>query len=310
MSTNSPKVLHWCCEAIAFFFALSCGRQDGTVGRMYPADASNNPSVFETDFAENLSTWSTDTGLPGATVMAQVTDPEARDGYVAELRFPGSTSSSSTNNVGPNYVTQLATSSSFSFGKLQTSVKFGTCTTNEETIQSILGYFNDGTDLDQNGITDDIELNIQVMCGALGYLYLTVFTDYESTPTGENFRKMSHIIDFNTGTEYENINDNSDEFAITNEDASLKRPDLLVADQFYELGFEWHSDQVRFFLVDGLDEVTLWTLNDVSHVPQRPVNLMYNLWHPSSHWYPAYGAADFPANDVVMRVDWLRYESF
>jgi hypothetical protein len=198
----------------------------------------------------------------------------------------------------------------FSFGKLQTSVKFGSCASSEETIQSILGYFNDGTDLDQNGRTDDIEIDIQIPCGTLGSLYLTVFTDYESTPSGENFRKMSHIIDFTTGTEYENIADDSDDFVVVNESTVFKRPDLFTTDQFYEVGFEWHNDEVRFFLVDGTDEITLWTLNDVSHVPQRPVNLVYNLWHPASHWFPATGAADFPANDVVMRVDWLRYESF
>jgi hypothetical protein len=43
-------------------------------------------------------------------------------------------------------------------------------------------------------------------------------------------------------------------------------------------------------------------------VPQLPLQAMYNLWHPDTHWYPTDGAADFPASDVVMRVDWLSYE--
>jgi hypothetical protein len=51
----------------------------------------------------------------------------------------------------------------------------------------------------------------------------------------------------------------------------------------------------------------LWTLTDPTHIPQRSVTFLYNLWHPADHWYPSTSAADFPANDVVMHVDWFEF---
>ena len=32
---------------------------------------------------------------------------------------------------------------------------------------------------------------------------------------------------------------------------------------------------------------------------------MFNLWHPEEHWFPRAGSADYPANDVVLTVDWV-----
>jgi len=59
-------------------------------------------------------------------------------------------------------------------------------------------------------------------------------------------------------------------------------------------------------VLDGA-EVTLWTLTDPTHIPQRPVTFLYNLWHPAAHWFPSTSAADFPARDVVMHVDWFEF---
>ncbi|HMA94394.1 MAG TPA: hypothetical protein VKP30_17000 [Polyangiaceae bacterium] len=290
---------------------IGCGHQDGVVGAMHARDAGgdNQPgdTVFETDFVDNSGVWTVETALSNASARFGQTDSAARDGKVVSLTFPGDASKSAADAVGPAYVTQLETLGQFAFGTLRTRVKFGACGPNEETIQSILGYFSDGSDSDQDGLTDDIEIDLQIACSSPGFVYLTVFTDYDQTAGSERFRKLSHIVDFATGTEYDSLADNSDEFVPTGVRPSLVRPGLVNANSYYELGFTWQSDAVRFFLVDGAEELTLWNLNDAAHVPQHPIHLMYNLWHPDSHWFPVTGAADFPGNDVVMRVDWLRY---
>lgn len=292
--------------------SAACGHQEGVVGRMHPSDAGTGlqPSaeVFETEFVDNAGVWSSDTALPNASTRFGQSDSAARDGKVVELTFPGDATLTASDNVGPAYVTQIETLDPFAFGTLRTRVKFGACAASEETIQSILGYFSDGTDADQDGLTDELEIDLQFACGTPGFLYLTVFTDYERTASAERFRKLSHVVDFTSGAEYDTLSDDSDEFVQSGVRAELVRPKLVSAGEYYELGFTWHSDSVRFFLVDGTEELTLWTLNDAAHVPQHPIHLMYNLWHPDSHWFPATGAADFPAKDVIMRVDWLRYE--
>jgi hypothetical protein len=300
-----PKGWAWVVGACS----LGCGHQEGVVGRVFPADAASSASVFETEFVDNPGQWSLDTSLPRASVTFGQADEAARDGNVAELRFPGDASRAAGDSVGPDYVTQMATLAEFSFGTLRTRVSFASCAAGEEVVQSVLGYFSDGSDSNQNGITDDVEIDLQVACGSPSYVYLTVYTDFASTPSGDRFRKLGHIVDFSSGAGYDSVADDSDEFVTASTSAVLRRPNLVTPGTYYELGFEWHAESVRFFLFDGADELTLWTLDDPAHIPTHSVSLMYNLWHPASHWFPSSGTADFPTNDLVMRVDWLRYES-
>jgi len=286
---------------------IGCGRQDGVVGRNFPSDAATNASVFKSEFVSNDGVWSIETGFAAASVDFGRSDPNARDGRVAELRFPGNASLGATDGAGPAYVTQLSTLARFHFGTLRTRVSFGSCAASEEVVHAVLGYFNDGTDSDANGLCDNIEIDLQVSCGTPQYAYLTVFTDYQETANAVRFRKLSHLVDFSSGTEYDTPADNSDQFVASGTNPKLLRPNLVKANHYYELGYEWHRDSIRFFILDDTDELTLWTLSDATHVPQLPVYLMYNVWHPETHWFPATGAADFPANDVLMRVDWVEF---
>lgn len=296
------------CVALSTSAITCCGPQNGIVGRVNQDAAAASVPAFAAQFADNKAIWSIDTALPGAQVTFGVADSAAEDNAAAELVFPGSTSFGPGDAVGPDYVTQIATLQRFAFGTLHTRVNFGSCASTEDVIQAVLGYYNDGTDANGNGITDDIEIDLQVSCALPQYVYLTVFTDYQADANGTMFRKLSHIVDFSTGDEYDTPADDVDAYAASGTDANLKRPHLVATNAYTEVGFDWHRDQVRFFLFDGSEEVTLWTLRDPSHIPQLPVYLMYNLWHPDSHWYPATGPADFPAHDVIMKLDWVRYE--
>jgi len=305
---NRAKVRHVFGLSLAMLTLGACGSQEGWVGRQHPGDAAATAPAFESEFVTNGGLWSVDTALPRASVTFGQADASARDGNIVELLFPGDSTLTAANDIGPNYVTQVATVSRFGFGTLRTRVNFGGCSGTEEVVQAVLGYFSDGVDHDGNGITDDIEIDFQVTCGTPHYAYLSVFTDFQSTPSGDVYRKLSHVVDFSTGAEYDTPRNNSDTFEASGNNAKLARPNLVTPGTFYEVGYEWHKSSVRFFLVDGGEELTLWTLNDASQVPQLPVYLMYNLWHPGTHWFPSSGDADYPANDVVMKVDWIRFD--
>ena len=75
---------------------------------------------------------------------------------------------------------------------------------------------------------------------------------------------------------------------------------------FYEMGFAWQPDRLRFFMVFDSEEVTLWDFTDATLIPQNPAQFLFNVWHAPTHWFEG-GAADYPASDAVMRVDWFRY---
>jgi hypothetical protein len=72
------------------------------------------------------------------------------------------------------------------------------------------------------------------------------------------------------------------------------------------MGFEWHATSLRYFIVVGGSEVTLWTYSDAKYIPSLPAAFLFNVWH-STDWWNSQGTADYPASDAVMRIDWFRY---
>ena len=88
-------------------------------------------------------------------------------------------------------------------------------------------------------------------------------------------------------------------------------PGFLATADFYEMGFDWHTATLRFFIVVNGVERTLWTIPDgtatAAFIPQNPANFMFNLWHTSPDWINDTPATDYPNADVFMDVDWFRY---
>jgi len=297
----------WCGGGLLLAAVLgACGYQDGVVGVQQPVPGGETPHGFVEDFAATNDDWERQTLLPGASATVGQPAPTARDGYLAELRFPGHSEYSARERVGADYATQLATHERFHFGTYRTRLSFGGCAPEEETVMAFLGYFNDGTDADGDGIVDDLEIDLQVACSSPRYLYLTVFTDDDAQ--GARFRKLTRVVDFASGDIFETPSVDSEDYASVGNEPQLSAPGLLEPDALYEVGFEWHRESIRFFLVLNGVERDLWTVLGAERVPARPLYVMYNSWHPDTHWYPNEGVADFPADDVVMRVDWLSYE--
>lgn len=294
--------------AFCLLLAVACGDRDGVVG-VQPLGAGGGggtDSGFLDELVSNDGRWLPQQSLPGAATAVGARDDSARDGFLAELRLPGHPEYEAGDSAGPVYATQLATEQRFHFGTFRTRLSFGRCAPNEEAVMAFLGFWNDGSDADGDGIVDDLEINVQVLCSDPSKLFLTVFTDYEEEPA-RRFRKLSRLIDFASGELFDTPASDSESLELVPRDEALVIAAPFAADTFQELGFTWRADSLHFFLrVDGVDR-TLWTLLGSERVPQRPVQVMYNSWHPESHWYAPQASADFPANDVIFRVDWLSY---
>ena len=86
----------------------------------------------------------------------------------------------------------------------------------------------------------------------------------------------------------------------------LKHPGFPDPNAFYEMGLEWHATSLRYFFVFDQQEVTLWQYQDAAYIPTLQAPFLHNVWH-STDWWNGSGTADYPANDAIMRVDWLRY---
>ena len=72
------------------------------------------------------------------------------------------------------------------------------------------------------------------------------------------------------------------------------------------MGWDWQADHIRWFMVLGGVEVTLWTFTDATRVPQHPATMRFNLWYPGEHWNED-GAVSPAQNDATLSVDWLAF---
>ncbi|HUQ07480.1 MAG TPA: glycoside hydrolase family 16 protein [Kofleriaceae bacterium] len=243
---------------------------------------------------------------PGAQVELGVADAAAEDGEVARLVFRGVPARGTHDHVGAAFASELATQrDDFHFGTYRMRARLAACAPGEEVVNGLFTYFNDGTDHDGDGLVDNSEIDLEILCGTPGVLFMSVWTEYSFA--NEEFRKWTRVIDFARGDIWESPSDHEHGLVFVRNDPSLALPDLLSPSHFVELGFEWRADRVRYFAVVDGAERTLAELTDAARVPQLPAALIFNVWHPAEHWFGGGGPPDYPAHDATMLVDWARY---
>jgi hypothetical protein len=251
--------------------------------------------------------WDRQRALAGATISFGIADPAADDGQSVVLVFPGDPALEAGDSSGPDLATQISTKQFVRFGTFRARLRFPECSPGEEVASAAFAFKNDGTDGNGNGIADNPELDIHVLCGTPSYIVLTAWRDYEVASGRERFFKVSRAVDTATGALFELASEAAHDFVETGAAAELAIPGFPAPAAFYEVGFEWLPESVRFFIVREGVELTLWHLVDTTYVPQIPLQLMFNLWHPKTHWLPARTPADYPAGDTALRVDWMEF---
>ncbi len=243
---------------------------------------------------------------PDAALDLGVADPDATDGQVARLRFPGLRSLGSGDRVGPGFATELATRrADFHHGVYRMRVRLAACAAGEEVVSGLFTFFNDGTDHDGDDLVDNAEIDLEILCGTPTVLFMSVWTEY--TPATGEFRKWTRAIDLTTGDLWDAPSDHEHGLVPAGNDPALVLPELLDPTRFVELGFEWRADRVRYFATVGDHEQTLAELTDVAQIPSLPGALIVNVWHPGEHWFGGGGPPDYPAGDATLLIDRLAY---
>lgn len=246
---------------------------------------------------------------PHGSVTFAVADPLASDQKSAKLVFSGGQS----NAAGPGSSTQIATKSLLGFGMYRARFNFAKCNAGEDLMNGIFVYSYGGTnglpvDSNSNGITDNNEIDIELLCATPKKLYLTSWTDYDyDTPTGtETIKKITRVIDLSTGKAYETPPGKEGTYDV--DYATVKQtipemalPTLATDNAYYEMGFDWQSTSIRFFIVLKGQEVTLWNFANATYIPQNKAFMMFNLW------YPAWSGKAYPVGDQSLNVDWFKY---
>jgi hypothetical protein len=272
-----------------------------------PVDNGGSPvegaPTFATEFTSNDGQW----GLqlqPSDAIRFGVPNAGAGDGAVSEIVLHGNPSLDSSSLTGPEFATQIETKTLLSFGTYRTRVKLASCASNEEVVNGIFTYANDGLDHNGNGIIDNQEIDIEILCGEPSFIWLTIWTDYDDD-TGE-MHKFTRAVDTATGDIHESPSDDTFGVLPIGNDPTLKIPGFPDPNKFYEMGFDWHPTNIRYFIVVGGKEYTLWDFKQQYLIPQTKGQFMFNVWHSADHWY-SNDAADYPASNAVMQIDWFKY---
>jgi hypothetical protein len=240
---------------------------------------------------------------PYGSITFGAPDPGAHDGNAAALLWKAG-----ENIAGPGgKATEIDTTADLGFGEYRFRVRLATCQKDEELVNGHFIFRNDGVDHDGDGVIDNDEIDIEILCAQPSFINLTSWTGYTDDA---HMRKKSRTIDLDTGTIFVGLTDAYDYDAADplNEttDPALAHPGWYDPAAYYEMGWDWQPDHVRWFIVLGGKEVTLWTLTDASRVPQHPAKMLFNLWHPAVHWNTS-GALVPTTKDATLSVDWFSF---
>jgi hypothetical protein len=296
--------------AVVVAALLGCTTRDAVVGKVLAGgepDGAVAPALAS-DFARDDGAWNLVTHLPGADITFGSPAAGAVDDRAVVLRLPGAVTGDPATFAGPAFATEIDSVAFLRFGTLRARIQFPTCDPGEEVAAAMFWFYNDGQDRNGDGITDNPEIDLHVLCGTPTFLVLTAWSDYQVAPDGsEAFRRVSRAVDLATGDLYDGVSDHERAYAKTGQSAVLARPDFAPTAGFVEVGIEWRTDGIRFFATFAGVETTLWQMNEARFIPQVPLQFCFNLWHPATHWLPPAGPARYPAADARLAIDGFGY---
>jgi hypothetical protein len=233
------------------------------------------------------------------TVAFGVPNVAASDGKVGTLTRAGGRAT-----IGTGGAEEIVSNRSFSYGTFRFRASLATCASTEDLVNGLFTYFNDGSTA-PDGLVVNREVDIEVLCGAPWLMNLTIWTEYNDDTHCKN---QGRVVDTRAGKIYVYANDQSNGVETGTED----HPELVIpgwpqAGVFYELGWTWAADHLRYFMNIGGSDVTLWDATDATRIPQAPMAQHFNLWAPGMHWSTG-ATAPPPAHASTLAIDWWRYD--
>lgn len=260
------------------------------------------------DWAGNATSLYTEYARGGSSVTSGVSDSAAGDGKALNLTIPAGAGSS------PGNAAEVASKEQFLYGSFSSRVKTADCSGQQKTgaVTGIFTYGNDGTDQDGDGLTDNSEIDIEVLCARPDVVNLTIYTDYaDSTAQSQ---RVSRIVDLKAGKVlstcyYTDFSGNCVEVLSGDQNSPATVPAIAGFDSstsYNDYRIDWTQDRVLFTLTDGSgQETTLWDYQGPSErIPHRPASYLVNFWHTSDWAAEARpGSVQPPTAPLTVSVD-------
>lgn len=278
--------------------------QGPNVGNLLPPSFPElgNPSISE-NFIAASTNFKIKKSIPDGSIQFGIINTAASDSKIAQLSLPGHPEYHSNDFTSPPGV-QLESTQSFSFGTFRAHFLASDCAqTNEGVIHGIFTYWNDGSDLNSNGMIDNSEIDIEISCDSPNTLFLTLWTDYTDD---SHFLKVTRQINLSTGSYNQTSSGEENTWELNDSGQLSSWPSTQSIGQWLDMGFTWSSTKVEYFLYYNNTRYVLWTYQNAEHIPQHAAPFLFNIWHTPSLWSNG-GVADYPSAAVSLNIDTFSY---
>lgn len=253
-------------------------------------------SQWETEYTSNSVSYKIDT------------DVNCVDNKCLILELPAG-----YNLTGPVNGINIKSKQKFHYGEYIVRMKSAkTINQVEGVVSAFFTYFNDYwtnpvnyTDINNNGISDNSEIDIELLSAEPQVIYMTIWTDYDEVGDTPRFRKVTRKLNVATGDIYETPVGKEDTYDLEYK-GKIDTPynDFNHTQNFYEYSFIWSSNSVRFYLTINNNKIILWEFNREHMIPKNPAYIMCNLWHNSTHWHNNQQTLP-PSTNVFAKFDYI-----
>nr|WP_269809444.1 glycoside hydrolase family 16 protein [Kineosporia rhizophila] len=235
------------------------------------------------------------------TLQTATRVPGTVDGKALRLTLPADPEAGPMGGVG------FETTKAYKYGTFGSRMKTADCTGQKNApgvITAAFTYSRDHADTNGNGVTDNNEIDFEILCSQPDVVWMTIWTDYSET--SNNLRSISRVVNVRTGEVlyncYITAYGKGCEKPLPGENLPARTtpiPGFDASKQFRTYKFDWSADRVVFYTFDNQNrKVVLWDYRGPSdRIPQSPSLFMQNVWH-SANWAP-FGSTAKPTRPTV-----------
>lgn len=273
---------------------------------LLPASDGRGQTAFKENWDGPMSPWFAYYGFKGSLKpVSGVASTGASDGKALQLTV------SPDALPGPSAGPEVETLKPMLNGTFSSRIKTVDCSNqaNPSIVTGFFTYFNDGSDLNKDGLPDNSEIDFEWLCSEPQMVHMTMYTDYRDSDGAQNC--VTRKVNLATGKiEYSQFRpDFSSKSALTGpENIPAALPALggyNSSTDFHEYGFSWSETRVTWWIIgpDG-EKLILWDYQGPKgRISSRPAYLMLDAFY-APNWSAIAKPPDKPLSAFV---DWVGY---
>ena len=198
------------------------------------------------------------------------------------------------------------------FGRYASRLKVPDVSDRQPNVGAVVGYFTYQMDKEL-GLS---EIDFEWLIADPRIIYIGTWTGFSP-----NLQRIGRIINLAEGEILETISkvgyggEHTKLTGLQNQPEKIPAiPDYDASKHFYTYGFDWKSEEMRWWMIhpQTADTLVLWNYSGSPlGIPQHPSKYRMNFWH-TNNW-PVEGnpnSLEKPKEPYELEVDWMSYEPF